>query len=116
MAIAKPIVGVPRPTKHSSTVVQTLASALVWQHYLVLAVPMLVVAFRPWTDLTGRNPSSALLHRVLPAAALALLMGSAVLRFFDSTIEYWMFSSMAGITILFLLGLWQLKFRSQSLN
>jgi uncharacterized membrane protein SirB2 len=96
--------------------VQTLASALVWQHYLVLAVPMLVVAFRPWTDLTGRNPSSALLHRVLPAAALALLMGSAVLRFFDSTIEYWMFSSMAGITILFLLGLWQLKFRSQSLS
>jgi hypothetical protein len=70
---------------------------------------MLIVAFKPWSNLASRNLQAALLHRVLPIVATALL-GGIVRRFIETTNELLVSIVAVAISILILLGLWQLKF------
>ena len=92
--------------------VHMFVSPLVWTHYYLLAIPMLIVAFRPWPEGSDRNPTSFLLHRVLPAIALLCLMATPIRGFFDmEDLDFYAMVNLTAICILALLGLWQLRFQ-----
>lgn len=91
--------------------IQMLASPLVWLHYFVLTVPMLVVAFRPWSGPARRGMASLLVQRLLPVLGLLLLL--------EGPLGGWLASDPAlaanracvfAALILFGVGLWQLRF------
>ena len=87
-------------------------SPLVWTHYYLLAIPMLIVAFRPWPEGSERNLLSLLLHRILPAIALLCLMATPIRGFFDmEVLDFYAMVNLTAICILALLGLWQLRIR-----
>jgi hypothetical protein len=91
--------------------VHMFVSPLVWTHYYLLAIPMLIVAFRPWPEGSDRNLPSFLLHRVLPAIALLCLMATPIRGFFDmEDLDFYAMVNLTAICILALLGLWQLQF------
>ncbi|MFN8177062.1 MAG: glycosyltransferase 87 family protein [bacterium] len=52
------------------TLVMLLASPLVWLHYYVLAVPMLLVLLRPFSAAHGVGVADLVIRRVAPALAL----------------------------------------------
>jgi hypothetical protein len=92
--------------------VHMFVSPLVWTHYYLLAIPVLIVAFRPWPEGSERNRLSPLLHRVLPAIALLCLMATPIRGFFDmEDLDFYATVNLTAICILALLGLWQLRFR-----
>ena len=92
--------------------VHMFVSPLVWTHYYLLAIPMLIVAFRPWPQASDRNLLSLLLHRVLPAIALLCLMATPIRGFFDmEDLDFYAMVNLTAICILALLGLWQLRFQ-----
>ncbi len=91
--------------------VQMLASALVWTHYYLLTVPMLIVAFRPWLGLSRNTAVLILMKRVLPGIALLGLLDTVIRYLFniEGTV-YWMTVSAISVLALFVVGLWQLRF------
>ena len=92
--------------------VHMFVSPLVWTHYYLLAIPMLIVAFRPWPEVSHRNLLSFLLHRVLPAIALLCLMATPIRGFFDmENLDFYAMVNLTAICILALLGLWQLRYQ-----
>lgn len=92
--------------------IQLLTSQLVWLHYFVLAVPMLIVALRPWAGKLPRGFGSVLLHRVLPLLALLLLLqGPLAESLADDPVLAANRACVIAALILFGLGLWQLCFQ-----
>jgi hypothetical protein len=92
--------------------IQLLVSPLVWLHYFVLAVPGLIVAFRPWSGALPRGFGSVLLHRVLPVLALLLLLQGPLAEVLaaDPALAANR-AAVIAVVILFGLGLWQLCFQ-----
>lgn len=92
--------------------IQMFVSSLVWLHYYLLVIPMLLVAFRPWSEPSARGAGSVVLHRILPALALLLVLDGPVARLFasDPAASSNLANTFAA-SILFLLGLWQLRFQ-----
>jgi hypothetical protein len=97
-------------------VIQMLTSPLVWVHYFVLAVPLLVVAFRPWSEPARRGLASLLVLRLLPVLGLLLLL--------EGPLGGWLASDPAlaanrawvvAALLLFGAGLWQLRFENRRL-
>jgi hypothetical protein len=92
--------------------IQMLTSRLVWLHYFVLAVPMLIVALRPWSGKLPRGFGSVLLHRVLPVLALLLLLqGPLAESLAADPVLAANRACVVAALILFGLGLWQLCFQ-----
>lgn len=92
--------------------VHLLASKLVWEHYYLLTVPMLIVAFRPWRNLDGRNIFSVLMHRILPGVALVCLMAGPIAGYLKLDPDtFWVVVNGTGVALLLIVGLWQLKFQ-----
>jgi len=92
--------------------VHMMVSPLVWLHYYVLAIPMLIVAFRPWSRAPAHGTLGIILQRLLPALVfLAFLDGphwGLVAGDFHAAHAFVMFIS---VVVLFVLGLWQLRFQ-----
>jgi hypothetical protein len=91
-------------------VIQILSSPLVWVHYFVLAVPLLVVAFRPWPGSARPGLFSLLVLRLLPVLSLLLLLEGPLAGWFASdpglaANRAWV----AAALLLFGVGLWQLR-------
>ena len=92
-------------------VIQMTISSLVWLHYYVLLLPMLLVALRPWSDNSRRGWGSVVLHRVVPLFAFVLLLDSPLIGFFDVTMMEWLQTTTTIVIVSLLsLGLWQLAF------
>lgn len=89
-------------------VVSMLASTLVWLHYYLLIIPMLIVAFRPWQEPGRMKIVPFLMLRLLPAIALVVLLETALRSIIgsDESIN-WLIKPMTSAVILFLVGLWQ---------
>lgn len=88
--------------------VTMLVSGIVWSHYYMLTIPMLLVALRPWhhPDQAGLLP--LLMLRVLPAIALVCLLNSVLPGMLGiEAARYWAIATMASVFILFAVGLWQ---------
>jgi hypothetical protein len=91
-------------------VIQILSSPLVRVHYFVLAVPLLVVAFRPWPGSARLGLASLLVLRLLPVLSLLLLLEGPLAGWFASdpglaANRVWV----AAALLLFGVGLWQLR-------
>lgn len=88
-----------------------LASTLVWLHYYLLTLPMLIVLLRPWSE-ERRMPFLAVIgSRLLPVIIFVFLLDSALPAL--TGIEpksYWTSVTMAGTVVLFIAGLWQLGY------
>jgi len=92
--------------------VHMLTSSLVWLHYFLLALPMIIVAFRPWTGAPQRAGLEVVLFRLIPTLILlAFLDGPHWTLFYDDAYAIHAIPSIVSIAVLFLLGLWQLRFR-----
>ena len=89
-------------------IIAMLASALVWLHYYLLTIPMLLVAFRPLPTPARMNFLPLLMLRVLPGAALVCLLDTALQRFLNiESASYWSVATITYILILSVVGLWQ---------
>jgi hypothetical protein len=91
-----------------------LASALVWFHYYLLTIPMLIFAFRPWQSPAPMRALPILMLRILPMFALLCLLTTNVITvltasFIDSE-DFWPMASMTSVSLLFLIGMWQLAY------
>jgi hypothetical protein len=57
-------------------VIFLLSANLVWEHYYVLAIPLLLWCLRPGIERIPENPQQWVLERVLPGVALVALMAT----------------------------------------
>lgn len=88
-----------------------MASALVWVHYYLLTIPLLLVLLRPWDEQEQGSYTRVLMQRILPVVAMVALMDSAVPRLLE--IEAGKFHAIASMTYLvmmFVAGMWQLAY------
>lgn len=91
--------------------VTMLVSGIVWSHYYVLTVPMLLVALRPWHHPDQAGLLSVLMLRVLPAVALVCLLDSTLPAMLGiEAASYWPVAIMTSVFTLFIVGLWQLGY------
>jgi hypothetical protein len=94
-------------------IVALLASSLVWIHYYVLAIPMIIFALRPWQSSESMNFWSVLMLRVLPVIALFCLLDTEIRTLLDGVIDrgtYWAYATMTSSVSLFVVGLWQFSY------
>ncbi len=92
--------------------VHMMASALVWLHYYVLAIPMLIVAFRPWSRAPAHGTLGIILLRLLPALVLLAFLNGPHWRLVHGDIyAAHAIANTASIVVLYVLGLWQLRFQ-----
>jgi hypothetical protein len=93
-------------------VVQMLISPLVWVHYYVLAIPMLIVAFQPWSRAPTYSISAITLQRLVPALIfVASLYGPHWKLPVDDVNEVHAAVMLVSVAILYVIGLWQLRFQ-----
>lgn len=92
--------------------VHMIASPLVWLHYYELAIPMIIVAFRPWSRAPAHGVLAVIFHRLLPALILlAFLDGPHWTLIYDDGRAVHEIPYVTSVIVLFLLGLWQLRFQ-----
>lgn len=89
-------------------IVAMLASTLVWLHYYLLIIPMLIVVFRPWQEPGRMKVLPFLMLRVLPVVALVVLLETALRSIvLSSDALGWVMKPMNSAVLLFVAGLWQ---------
>lgn len=92
--------------------VQMLVSPLVWVHYYVLAIPMLIVVLRPWPRPPRHAILSIILQRLIPALVfVASLYGPHWKLPVDDVNEIHAAVMLVSVAVLYVIGLWQLRFR-----
>ena len=97
-------------------IVFMMVSHLVWLHYYVLAIPMLIVAFRPWSRPPAHGILAILLLRVLPTLIfIAFLNGPHWSLIEDHYPAGHTIAQMSSVVLLYALGLWQLRFQDDRL-
>jgi hypothetical protein len=90
--------------------VHLMGSSLAWLHYYVLAIPMLIVAFRPWSRASAYGALGIVLFRLFPALILVAFLSGPHWGLIHG--DFYAARAIANITsilVLFVLGLWQLK-------
>jgi hypothetical protein len=93
--------------------VQMLVSPLVWVHYYVLAIPMLIVAFRPWMQAPAHATVAITLQRLAPALILvASVYGPHWKLPVADVNEIHAAVMLVSVMVLYVIGLWQLGFQS----
>jgi len=89
-------------------IVMLLASALVWLHYYLLMIPMLIFALRPWSESDQPKFLLVIMLRVLPVIALIIMLDTALIQLLGvEDMTYRTITSTASVLTLFLIGLWQ---------
>jgi hypothetical protein len=92
--------------------VHMMVSSLVWLHYYLLAIPMLIVAFRPLSRAPAHGVLAIILQRLLPVLIFMAFLNGPHWTLIESDIydthAIVMFVSAAT---LYGLGLWQLRFQ-----
>ena len=94
-------------------IVALLASALVWLHYYLLTIPMIIFAFRPWQLPDPMKTLQILMLRILPAIALLCLLDTEISTLLTGIIDaktYWVAATMTSAIALFVTGLWQFAY------
>jgi hypothetical protein len=92
--------------------VQMIVSALVWLHYFVLAIPMLIVALRPWSHAPAHGALGIVLFRLLPALVLLAFLDGPHWHLFQGDIYVaHAITNTVSTLVLLALGLWQLRFQ-----
>jgi hypothetical protein len=89
-----------------------MVSPLVWLHYYMLAIPMLIVAFRPWSRAPAVGVAGIVLQRLLPALVLLAFLEGPHWRLLEGDFyaEHAVVMVIA-IAVLYFIGLWQLRFQ-----
>lgn len=90
-------------------IIMLLTSALVWLHYYLFTMPMILAALRPWQQPAPMKIMSFLVLRVLPVMALVMLMDT-VLRDLvgGDNRAYHVIATTCAVLALFVAGSWQL--------
>lgn len=65
-------------------IIMLLTSALVWLHYYLFTIPMIIATLRPWRQSAPMKFIPILVLRVLPVIALVLLMDTALRGLFSA--------------------------------
>lgn len=92
--------------------IHMIASTLVWLHYFELAILMIIVTFRPWSRAPAHGTLSVIFQRLLPALIfLTFLEGPHWSFLYHNNLATPEIAYVTSIVILFLLGLWQLRFQ-----
>jgi hypothetical protein len=93
--------------------VQMLVSPLVWLHYHTLAIPMLIVAFRPWSRAPAHRTAGIILQRLLPALVLLAFLNGPHWQLIAGDDVRGVHAKVmaASFIVLYLTGLWQLRFQ-----
>ncbi len=92
-------------------VIAMLASALVWIHYYLLTIPMLMVALRPWQDIRHKKLPAIIMQRLLPVVGLICLMDLSLYNLLGiDRLDYWAKATTTCVLILFTVGLWEFRF------
>jgi hypothetical protein len=89
-------------------IVPMLSSTLVWLHYYLLTLPMIIVAYRPWQEPGPIGPVAFFMMRVLPTVALVVLMETALREIIGiDNRTYNEAATTISALSLFVVGLWQ---------
>ena len=94
-------------------VIYLLVSPQAWVHYYVLTLPMLIAAFRPWTQEPAHAGLTVILFRFMPLVVLLAFLNGPHWYLFSG--EYHLVrggGNVVALLILYVLGLWQLWFRN----
>jgi len=95
--------------------VHMITTSLVWLHYYLLAIPMIIVAFRPWIRTPAHGAAALIRDRLVPTLIfLVFLDGPHWQLYYDHNAAIHAVPNMVAIVALYLLGLWQLRFRGGS--
>jgi len=89
-------------------IIPMLTSTMVWLHYYLLIIPMIIIALRPWREPGPMKTIPLLVLRVLPTVALVLLLETALRDIIGGEGRtYRVFATTTSAISLFLVGLWQ---------
>lgn len=92
-------------------VIALIASALVWLHYYLLTIPLLLLLLRPWMEKEQGSMTRVLMQRIIPIAALILLMDSVLPGLLDMEgREFRAIVSGYYLLLIFVAGMWQLAY------
>jgi hypothetical protein len=90
-------------------IISLLTSSLVWLHYYLFTIPMILVALRPWQGSGPMKIMPFLMLRVLPSVALVMLMDTALREFISGDDRaYQAMATTTAALALFVVGTWQL--------
>jgi hypothetical protein len=89
-------------------IVTMLASTLVWLHYYLLTLPMLLVALRPSREPNRMKIMPFVMLRVIPVTLLVMLMETAMQTALGvDGGSYWNTATMTNTVGFYVIGLWQ---------
>jgi len=89
-------------------IIPMLTSTMVWLHYYMLIIPMIIIAFRPWREPGPMKIIPLLMLRVLPTVALVILLDMALHDLIGvERRTYRVFATTTSAISLFIAGLWQ---------
>ena len=92
-------------------VIALMASALVWIHYYLLTFPLLLILLRPWAIKERGSFTRVLMQRIIPVAALVLLMDSVIPGLLEMEgREFRAIVSSIYLLMIFVAGMWQLAY------
>jgi hypothetical protein len=92
-------------------VIALMASALVWIHYYLLTIPLLLILLRPWAIKEQGSFTRVLMQRIIPVAALVLLMDSVIPGLLEmERREFQAVVSGIYLLMIFGAGMWQLAY------
>lgn len=90
-------------------IIPLLSSTVVWLHYYLFTLPMIIIALRPWREPGPMKLIPILILRVLPTVALVILLETALRDVLGGEgRSYRVFATTTSTISLFLVGLWQL--------
>jgi len=92
-------------------IIALMASSIVWIHYYLLTIPLLLVLLRPWGAKEQGSFIRVLMQRILPVVAIVLLMDSAILSLLEMEgREFRTIVAPVYLMMLFVAGMWQLAY------
>ena len=92
-------------------IIALMASSLVWIHYYLLTIPLMLVLLRPWDEQEQGSFIRVLMQRILPVVAIVVLMDSAIPRLLEMEgREFRAIAAPIYLMIMFVAGMWQLAY------
>ena len=92
-------------------IIALMASSLVWIHYYLLTIPLMLVLLRPWGEQEQGSFIRVLMQRILPVVAIVALMDSAVIWLFEMEgREFRAIAAPIYLMMMFVAGMWQLAY------
>ena len=89
-------------------IIPLLTSTLVWLHYYLFTLPMIIIALRPWREPGPMKIIPTLIMRVLPTMVLFILLEATLHDIIGvERRSYREFITTSSAISLFLIGLWQ---------